>query len=176
MKKNERKLLILAGILFAAVLVVRIVPVVGAYYDSQREEIVQLEDRIDRYRDMIANTGRWIEQERTLREQVAQYEDWVFSSASPSLVGTVVQRELRSIASEAGLQVRETPPPSSTSLDGWVVWQQEMSFIIDQDRILTFLDLLEQSRPRLFVTEFQVTRSRRTYTGSLTVTGFSRQI
>jgi hypothetical protein len=175
MKKNERKLLLLAGALFVAVLLVRVAPVVGAYYDQQREEVALLEERLDRYRDLIADTGRWIEREQARRAEVAQLEDWVFSG-SPGLVGASVQRELRRIAGEAGLQVRETPPPRPGRIDGWVVYQQEMSFLIEQDKILKFLNLLEQSRPRLFVTEFNITQSRRTYTGSLTVTGFSREI
>ncbi len=51
---------------------------------------------------------------------------------------------------------------------------QEMDFVIDQEKILPFLDKLEQSRPRLHVTEFSINRNRRQFLGSITVTGFSK--
>jgi len=50
-----------------------------------------------------------------------------------------------------------------------------MDFTIEQGNILKFLNLLENSKPRLHVTEFSINRNRRQYSGSITVTGFSKQ-
>jgi hypothetical protein len=59
-------------------------------------------------------------------------------------------------------------------VDGWLMVSQEMDFTIEQEKILTFLSLLELSRPRLHVTEFSINRNRRQFLGSITVTGFSK--
>ena len=44
MKANERKLLLLFGILAALVIVVRLVPLAYGYYREGRNEIAQLEE------------------------------------------------------------------------------------------------------------------------------------
>jgi len=39
---------------------------------------------------------------------------------------------------------------------------------------LPFLELLKNSEPKLHITEFSINRNRRQFTGSITVTGFSK--
>jgi len=51
---------------------------------------------------------------------------------------------------------------------------QEMDFVIEQEKILPFLELLKNSEPKLHITEFSINRNRRQFTGSITVTGFSK--
>lgn len=175
MRKNERKLIVLAGVLFAAVLVVRVVPLVLDWYAEGEQEIARLENRLDGYRELIANTGRWMERERTLTEEVARLGEWVFEAANPNLVVTSVQSKLRTVATRAGVSVRETARPEYQESGEWLVVSQEISFnLSNQAEIVKFLDLLEDSRPHLFVTEFSITQSRRQYAGSLVVTGFGK--
>jgi hypothetical protein len=176
MKANERKLLILAGALLAAVLLLRVLPLIVDQYQEGRAEIARLQQRIDNYRELVENTDEWIAREQQQRATVADLQDWVFSGNSQNLIGTSVQRALRQAAGDAGVVVRDTPLPRYGRIDDWVVVNQEMTFLIDQQNMLRFLDILEASRPRLFVTRFAVTRSRQQYSGSLTVTGFGREI
>ena len=174
MKRNERKLLVLAGVLFAVVLVVRVAPLVAGFYGESREEVAILENRIERYRQLIEESEDWSAREAEKRAQIAGLEGWVFEGSNPNLVASSVQRELRRALEAADVRLRQMGVAESARTDGWLVVNQEMSFLIDQGNILKFLNLLEQTRPRLFVTEFSITQSRRQYTGNLTVTGFSR--
>ena len=59
--------------------------------------------------------------------------------------------------------------------DDWLLISQEMSFrTSDQVNTARFLERLETSAPRLWVTGFTVNRSRNQYSGSITVVGFAR--
>lgn len=175
MRKNEKILVILAGVLFGAVLLVRVVPLVLDAYGEGEDEIARLENRIDSYRELIANTGRWIERERMLRGEVEALGDWVFHGSTANLIVTSVQSKLRTAATTAGVSIRETALANYIESGGWLVVSQEISFNLNrQDDIIKFLDLLEESKPHLFVTKFSITQSRRQYTGSLTVTGFGK--
>ena len=105
---------------------------------------------------------------------MAALESWVFTGQDQNLIGSGVQRSLRQVVEEAGVLPRSYSTPRYTELDGWLMVSQEMDFVIDQEKILPFLDKLEQSRPRLHVTEFSINRNRRQFLGSITVTGFSK--
>jgi len=82
---------------------------------------------------------------------------------------------LRQAVDEADLLVRQYSTPRFSETEGWLMVIQEMDFVIEQENILKFLDLLENSRPKLHITEFNINRNRRQYTGSITVTGFSKK-
>ncbi|MDP7456265.1 MAG: hypothetical protein QGF62_06810 [Gammaproteobacteria bacterium] len=59
--------------------------------------------------------------------------------------------------------------------DGWLLISQEMSFrTTNAGNTVTFLQKLEESAPRLRVTDISVSRSRNQYSGSITVVGFAR--
>ena len=173
MKRNEKQLIILAGALFLLVLIVRIVPLLMDEYREGQAEIARLEDRIDRFRTLIAETDEWMEREALKRAEVAELETWVFEGDNPNLVGSSVQRTLRQAVEKAGISIRSMDVASFSRVDGWLQVNQNMDFILDQNEILPFLEAVEQLRPRLHVTAFNVTRNRRQYTGSITVTGFS---
>lgn len=174
MKSNEKKLIGLAAVLFLVVLVVRVVPLLKASYEDGRDEIEFLEQRIARLRMLVEEAPFIKDEEAERRQEVAALEDLVFTGTDPNLVGTSVQRQLRQAVDEAGVLIRSIDTPRIAQLDGWLRVTQEMDFVIDQNNILKFLDLLEHSKPRLHVTEFSINYNRRQYTGSITVTGFSK--
>src|SRR5690606_7507082 len=139
------------------------------------QEIARLENRIANSRQLIEETGRWIEREQDMRAQVELLSAWAFTGSSANFIVTSVQRQLTRTANEAGLTVRETPLPNYVESGDWVVVNQEISFLLDrQDDIVKFLGALEKSAPHLFVTDFSISRNRRQYVGSLVVTGFGR--
>ncbi|MDT8399093.1 MAG: type II secretion system protein GspM [Pseudomonadales bacterium] len=174
MKANEKKLVILAALVFAALVLFRLVPWAQAYYVEGQNEIARLERQIDRYRNLIEETGRWMEREESMRERVAGLDAWVFKGSTPPLIASSVQQELRKAGVASNVSVRSLSAPRYEYTDGWLRVNQQMTFTIDQDNILKFLNLLEQTRPRLLVTEFSISRNRREYTGNITVTGFSK--
>lgn len=176
MKNQEKKLLLLFGVLAVLVLVVRVVPLLGDYYRQGQQDIALLQERVQRYEQLIADTEVWKERELLKQAEVDEYATWVFQGDNPSLVGPSVQRSLRQAVEQSGISVREMSVARFARSDDWLVVSQDLSFTLEQDNILPFLSTLAAQRPRLFVTAFTVAQSRRQFTGSLTVTGFSRAL
>lgn len=176
MKSKEKKLAGLAAILFLTVVIVRVIPLLKDSYDDGLAEIDFLEQRIARLR-MLVEEAPFIKDEEALkREQVAALETLIFTGQDQNLIGNSVQLQLRQAVAEAGVQARSYNTPRLSETDGWLLISQEMDFTIEQDNILQFLELLENSRPRLHIAEFSINRNRRQFTGSITLTGFSKTL
>ncbi len=176
MKSKEKKLIGLAGIIFLVVVVVRVIPLLMDSYDEGLDEIDFLEQRIERLRFLVEEAHFIVDEEAEKRAEVAVLEDWVFTGQDSNLIGTSVQRQLRQAVEEADVTPRSYNTPRIAETRGWILVTQEMDFVIEQENILKFLELLENSRPKLHVTEFSINRNRRQYTGSITVTGFSKTL
>ena len=176
MKSNEKKLVGLAVAVFLMLMIVRGIPMLKDTYTDDLDEIEFLEQRIERLRMLVEEAPFIKDDEAIRREEVAALESLVFTGSDPNLIGTSVQRQLRQAVDEAGVSPRSYNTPRIAELEGWLMITQEMDFIIEQENILKFLDVLENSRPRLHVTQFSINRNRRQYTGSITVTGFSKKI
>lgn len=174
MKANEKKLVWLAGVLFALVIVVRLLPLAYGYYREGRDDIALLEERVERYRTLVQEQDQWVERETLKRAESADLESWVFQGNNPNLIGSSVQRALRQTMDQAGIAVRETPVAKYSTTGEWLMVTQEMTFTIEQHQILPFLNALQQLRPRLHVAAFNVARGRRQFSGSITVVGFAR--
>ena len=175
MKSNEKKLVGLALFIFLALFIVRFVPSLKTSYEDGLKEIELLEQQIARLQFMVEEFFIIQDREASRREDVAELESLMFPGQDPNLIGSSVQRQLRQAVDEAGLLVRQYSTPRFTEIDGWLLVVQEMDFVIEQEKILQFLNLLENSSPKLHITEFNINRNRRQYTGSITVTGFSKQ-
>jgi len=175
MKSNEKKLVGLALLIFLALFIVRFVPSLKTSYEDGLKEIELLEQQIARLQFMVEEFFIIQDREASRREDVAVLESLMFTGQDPNLIGSGVQRQLRQAVDEAGLLVRQYSTPRFTEIDGWLQVVQEMDFVIEQEKILQFLNLLENSSPKLHITEFNINRNRRQYTGSITVTGFSKQ-
>lgn len=176
MKAKERKLLLLLGLLFAAVLVVRLLPMAYGYYRQGRDDIALLEERVDRLETLIQEQDQWSERETLKQAELADLEGWIFPGGNnPNLVSSSMQRTLRQAVDQAGVSVRETRVAEYSYVgENWLMVTQEMSFTLDQPQILPFLNALQQIRPRLHVAAFNVARTRRQFSGNITVVGFSR--
>lgn len=174
MRSNERKLLLLFGILAALVIVVRVVPLVYGYYREGRNEIAQLEERVERLQALIDEQDEWQERELLKQAELAELEGAIFQGANANLIGSSVQRALQQAAAQAGIAVRETRVAQFRYVGDWLMVSQEVSFTLEQSQILPFLNAIEALRPRLHVAAFNVTRTRRGFSGNITVVGFSR--
>ena len=63
----------------------------------------------------------------------------------------------------------------SLETNGWLKISQEMSFrTTEAGNTIGFLERLEESTPRLFVTDFAINRTRNLYNGTIIVVGFAR--
>jgi hypothetical protein len=160
--------------MFLLLLAVRIVPMLYNYYQRGQEDIALLQERRDRYEQLIIDVERWKENETLKQAEIADLESWIFEGSNPSLVGSSVQRSLRLAVQKANVSIREMSVAEYNYVDNWLMVSQKMDFSVDQANILPFLNSLQELRPRLHVSAFSVTRNRRQYTGSITVVGFSR--
>lgn len=174
MKRNEKNLLIAAGVLFVLVLIVRVVPMLVDYYQQGREEIALLNERLERFRTLIVETSQWQEREALKRAEITDLQSWVFEGTDPNLVSSSVQRMMRQIVQSTGVELRQVDVARYRYSGDWLVVEQDMDFTISQQAVLPFLNALQNSRPRLQLSAFSINHNRRQYTGSLTVVGFSR--
>jgi hypothetical protein len=175
MKQNEKRYIAVAVAIFVLLLVVRGIPFLLTSYEEGRDEIAFLEQRIERLQDLVEQAPEIKDEEAAKRRQMMALQNWVFPGQDQNLIGSSVQRQLRQAVEDAGVLARSYDPPRYSEVDGWLMVSQEMDFTIEQEKILTFLSLLELSRPRLHVTEFSINRNRRQFLGSITVTGFSKR-
>ena len=174
MIKRTQNLAILAGIMFALVLMLRIVPMLYNYYQRGQEDIALLQERRDRYEQLIIDVDRWKENETLKQAEIADLESWIFDGTNPNLVGSSVQRSLRQAVEQTNVSIREMSVAEYNYIDNWLMVSQQMDFSVDQANILPFLTALQELRPRLHVSAFSMSRNRRQYTGNITVVGFSR--
>ncbi|MDR0781428.1 MAG: type II secretion system protein M [Pseudomonadales bacterium] len=174
MKPRERQLIFFAAPLFALLLILRVVPALVGYYQAGHADIARLQERIARYQSLAAATAQWQEKQQLKTLEVSELQAWVFNGSDANLIGNSVQRALRSAVESTGLGVREMSVARYNYVGKWLLVTQEMSFTLEQDNILPFLAALQELRPRLFVQSFTVSRNRRQFTGTLTVTGFGR--
>lgn len=172
--KRQQNLLIAAGVLFALVMITRLVPMAWNYYQSGQDDIALLEERLDRYRTLVLESDLWMERELLKAAEIGDLESWIFEGANPSLTGSSVQRALRQAMEQSNVRVMETSVARYSYIGNWLMVTQEMNFSLDQPQILPFLTALQELRPRLHVVAFTINRNRRQFTGSITVAGFSR--
>ena len=82
---------------------------------------------------------------------------------------------MRDYANDAGVNITSTKLAESMSADGWLLVEQELSVVTDdQSKIMALLTSIENSDPLLGVSTFSVRRNRNQYAGTITVVGFSR--
>jgi hypothetical protein len=174
MKRRERQLALFAALMFALLLILRVVPALVAYYQQGRDDIALLEERIARYQALAAATTEWQEKQQLKALEVSDLQAWVFNGSDTNLIGNSVQRALRTAVESSGLGVREMSVARYNYVGKWLMVTQEMSFTLEQDDILPFLTALQDLRPRLFVQSFTISRNRRQFTGTIAVTGFGR--
>lgn len=175
MKNNEKTLIGLAVGLFLLVLVVRGIPWMRESYNESLEEIEFTQQQIDRLRMLVEEAPFIKDEEIAKQAEIEALQSWVFTGEDPNLIGSAVQRQLRQAVEEVGVIARSYNTPRFAETEGWLIVTQEMDFVIEQEEILPFLELLKTSLPKLHITEFSINRNRRQFTGSITVTGFSKK-
>jgi len=173
MSRTNPKLLYLALAMLVVTMVVKVIPsTVSAWSrlssdrESLRQDVIYYQDLIEEERELMARVEE-------ARELVMGIEQSVFEIPE-NLLASEVQAIVRNIAERNGIVIREMRVAKTSEFEDWTKVSQELSFEIDQRRILPFLDALKQSRPRLYVRKLTISRSRQQFIGSLTIEAFSR--
>jgi hypothetical protein len=172
---REKKILMLAGLVAIIFIGNSILPAIGSIYNEREKNIESIQLDIARERRLIEDTLRWRELRIESQAEQTELEQQVFSGDTIPIIEANIQRELSRHARDSDITVSSTRLAELLSSDGWLLISQEMSFRTNNaGNTVSFLRKLEDSQPRLRVTDFSVNRSRNQYSGSITVVGFAR--
>ena len=173
--QRERNILILAAVVALIFLSTSGWPAIKSVYTQRQDNIEGVEIDIAREQRLIENTASWRERRVEVESQIDELHNQLFSGATIPIVEANIQRALSGHARDTGITVSSTRLADRLISDDWLLISQEMSFrTSDQMNTARFLERLETSAPRLWVTGFTVKRSRNQYSGSITVVGFAR--
>ncbi|ALO44743.1 type II secretion system protein GspM [Pseudohongiella spirulinae] len=152
------------------------VPQLRSIHQERALNISQLRDSIDREQRLIDDAEQWAQRRQSTEAQEPDLQNKVFSGSSTAMLTAAIQRQLRQLASEAGVNITSTRLAETSQSGDWLQMQQSVSFTTtDQTAIMRLLQQLENSQPYLGVVDFSLRRARNQFTGELTVVGFSRE-
>jgi hypothetical protein len=173
---REKNILRAALVLALLLLVSNGLPQLRAIHQERALDITQLRDSIEREQRLIEDAGQWAERRQVTEAQEPELHNKVFSGNSTTMLTAAIQRQLRQLAGEAGINITSTRLAETSQSGDWLKMQQSISFTTtDQTAIMRLLQQLEESQPYLGVVDFSLRRARNQFTGELTVVGFSRE-
>ena len=172
--KREKYILLLGGLVLLLFVGASVSPAIRTLYDDREGDIERVRLDIERERRLIDNTASWRERRVEAEAMASNLELQTFSGGTIPIIEANIQRALSQHARDSQITVNSTRLAERLETRGWLLISQEMSFrTLDDGNTVRFLQLLEESAPRLWVREFSLNRSRNQYTGSITVVGFA---
>ncbi|MDP6652691.1 MAG: hypothetical protein QGF90_11395 [Gammaproteobacteria bacterium] len=174
---RERKILLMGSLVGLLFLGTSLFSAIGAFYDEREANIERVQLDIERERRLIENTASWRERRVQSEAITGELEAQIFTGDTIPIVEANIQRALSQHARNSSITVSSTRLAERLETRDWLLISQEMSFrTLDDSNTIRFLELLESSAPRLWVSDFNLSRSRNQYSGSITVVGFARSL
>lgn len=175
MTKREKNIMILAAVVGVVFMLTQGLPSIKSVYDERSDAISQMQTDVQREQRLIEDEQLWRERREEAELRGDDLGARLFQDASIPLVSANIQRLVREYANAAGVSITSTKLAESMSANGWLLVEQELSILTDnQDKIMELLNRIETSDPLLGVSTFSVRRNRNQYVGTITVVGFSR--
>lgn len=174
---REKNILMLAGAVALIFSISSVLPAINQAYQERQRNIEQVSLDIEREQRLIENTASWRERRVDVESRRGELEAQIFSGNTIPVMEANIQRALSQHARESDITVSSTRLAERLEANSWILISQEMSFrTSDAANTIAFLEKLENSMPRLRVTDFSLNRSRNQYSGSITVVGFARSV
>ena len=174
--KRERNILIMAAVVAVMFVFSSVLPMLRDIYRERNEAIENLELEIDREHRLVEETVRWRDRRIEVEDMQGELETLIFNGNTVPVIEANIQRALTQYARDSGINVTSTRLAERLETEGWLLISQEMDFrTADAANTINFLEKLDQSAPRLWLTGFSLDRTRNTYNGSITVVGFARR-
>ena len=174
--QRERNILLLAAIVGVSFLVSTLFPAVRGIYQQRSERIEDIRLEIEREQRLVEDAALWRTRRVEVENQLAEMETRLFNGPTVPVIEANIQRSLTQHARDTGISVTSTRLAERLESENWLLIQQEMSFrTTDAANTIAFLQKLDESLPRLWVTDFSLDRARNLYNGSITVVGFARR-
>lgn len=172
---RERLILLLAAVVAFVFVFTRGVPIVTRVYAERTASVESVQLDIERELRLQRSAELWSSRRTETERALANAEAGLFSGSTNAIVEASIQQILSQHAASAGIEVNSTRLAETLEQGDWTLVSQEMSFrTSDAAATVDFLSLIEQSIPRLEVTEFSLDRSRIQFSGAITVVGFAR--
>ena len=175
MSKREKNILALAlltGVVFAFT---QVLPAARAWQAEGAARVEQLQSEIAREQRLQDMAADWAERRAGVEARGQALEAMLFQESSIALISASIQRLVRELCDQQGISITSTKLAESMQTDGWLLVEQELSLITDnQQNLLQLLRSLDTARPWLGVSSFSIRRDRNQYAGTLTVVGFSQ--
>ncbi len=172
---RERLILLLAAVVAVVFVFTRGVPIVTRVYAERTTSVESVQLDIERELRLQRSAELWSSRRTETERALANAEAGLFSGSTNAIVEASIQQILSQHAASAGIEVNSTRLAETLEQGEWTLVSQEMSFrTSDAAATVDFLSLIEQSIPRLEVTEFSLDRSRNQFSGAITVVGFAR--
>ena len=172
---RERLILLLAAVVAVVFVFTRGVPIATRVYAERAASVESVQLDIERELRLQRSAELWSSRRTETERALANAEAGLFSGSTNAIVEASIQQILSQHAASAGIEVNSTRLAETLEQGEWTLVSQEMSFrTSDAATTVDFLSLIEQSIPRLEVTEFSLDRSRNQFSGAITVVGFAR--
>ena len=172
---RERLILLLAAVVAVVFILTRGVPIANRVYAERAASVESVQLDIERELRLQRSAELWSSRRTETERALANAEAGLFSGSTNAIVEASIQQILSQHAASAGIEVNSTRLAETLEQGEWTLVSQEMSFrTSDAAATVDFLSLIEQSIPRLEVTEFSLDRSRNQFSGAITVVGFAR--
>ncbi|HBN14297.1 MAG: hypothetical protein CMQ46_09200 [Gammaproteobacteria bacterium] len=176
LNNRERNILRLALAVALLLVLSNGIPALQSMYQDRSIQIEQLLTDIEREQRLLEETEQWQARAAQTNEQRERLDDMLFESGTAPMLTASIQRLIRQHATQSGINITSTELAETESSGDWIKLEQSLSFVMDnQQSIMNFLRVLEQSRPYLAVQDFSMRRARNQFIGDITVVGFSRQ-
>lgn len=175
MTKREKNIVMLAAVVGVVFVLTQGLPSLKNIYGTRSEAIAQLQTDILREQSLIEDAQLWSERREDAQLRGNDLGARLFQETSIPLISANIQRLVREYANEAEVNITSTKLAESMSADGWLLVEQELSILTDnQAKVMALLSSIETSDPLLGVSTFSIRRNRNQYAGTITVVGFSR--
>lgn len=172
---RERLILLLAAVVAVVFVFTRGVPIATRVYAERAASVESVQLDIERELRLQRSAELWSSRRTETERALANAEAGLFSGSTNAIVEASIQQILSQHAASAGIEVNSTRLAETLEQGEWTLVSQEMSFRTSAAAAtVDFLSLIEQSIPRLEVTEFSLDRSRNQFSGAITVVGFAR--
>jgi len=175
LSRREKNILIMAAAVAVAFVVTSVVPALRGYYERRNVAIDDIRLQIEREQRLFDESITWRSRRAEVESAEAELDNQVFSGTTLPIIEANIQRALTQHARESQVSVTSTRLAERLETEGWIMVRQEMAFRTgDAANTIRFLQNLEESLPRLWVTDFSLDRARNQFSGSITVVGFAR--
>jgi len=173
MTRKEKKLILIAGVIFAIFMLAKVIPFVKNYYQQQVAAIEEIKIKKQQFEKLAHKADFWEAEYKNLRTTRKRIYKASLLGDTPELISANIQSILKNRARKAGIQFKSMELGESAVVGEWVLVTQAMQFEANSETFFNFLKALDESKAELIVTDLDIRSYRGKLMGKIKVSGFS---